>query len=140
MFYGITVDDTIILIVKPGQYLHRAEMNEVKEKSLCHRVGKKATQYYSEANYIMYIWIISTQIRFYLKFLFLFQVELTANSSEITKYGLKRLWGVPDTSAYVGHLFRMEIPKEAFSGKVLSYKVTIKCLTMFIQGSIVEYN
>ncbi|XP_045501592.1 dystroglycan 1 isoform X2 [Colias croceus] len=52
-----------------------------------------------------------------------FQVELTANHSEIAKNGLKRLWGVPDTSAYVGHLFRMEIPKEAFSGEVLAYKV-----------------
>ncbi|XP_037294965.1 dystroglycan isoform X3 [Manduca sexta] len=52
-----------------------------------------------------------------------FQVELTANHSEIAKNGLRRLWGVPDTSAYVGHLFRMEIPKEAFSGKVLAYKV-----------------
>ncbi|GBP62898.1 Dystroglycan [Eumeta japonica] len=51
------------------------------------------------------------------------QVELTANHSEIEKNGLKRLWGVPDTSAYVGHLFRMEIPKEAFSGEVLAYKV-----------------
>lgn len=54
----------------------------------------------------------------------LFQVELTANHSEITKNGLRRLWGVPDTSAYVGHLFRMEIPKEAFSGKVVAYKVS----------------
>ncbi|XP_072942786.1 uncharacterized protein Dg isoform X2 [Epargyreus clarus] len=52
-----------------------------------------------------------------------FQVELTANHSEIAKIGLRRLWGVPDTSAYVGHLFRMEIPKEAFSGEVLAYKV-----------------
>ncbi|XP_049877317.1 dystroglycan 1 isoform X2 [Pectinophora gossypiella] len=52
-----------------------------------------------------------------------FQVELTANHSEIAKNGLRRLWGVPDTSAYVGHLFRMEIPKEAFSGKVQTYKV-----------------
>ncbi|CAH0590361.1 unnamed protein product [Chrysodeixis includens] len=52
-----------------------------------------------------------------------FQVELTANHSEIAKNGLRRLWGVPDTSAYVGHLFRMEIPKEAFSGKVVAYKV-----------------
>ncbi|CAB3257028.1 unnamed protein product [Arctia plantaginis] len=52
-----------------------------------------------------------------------FQVELTANHSEIAKNGLRRLWGVPDTSAYVGHLFRMEIPKEAFSGKVIAYKV-----------------
>ncbi|CAH2239119.1 jg10407 [Pararge aegeria aegeria] len=52
-----------------------------------------------------------------------FQVDLTANHSEIAKNGLKRLWGVPDTSAYVGHLFRMEIPKEAFSGEVLAYKV-----------------
>ncbi|XP_064292601.1 dystroglycan 1 isoform X2 [Plodia interpunctella] len=52
-----------------------------------------------------------------------FQVELTANHSEITKNGLKRLWGVPDTSAYVGHLFRMEIPKEAFTGEVQAYKV-----------------
>ncbi|CAH0724390.1 unnamed protein product, partial [Brenthis ino] len=52
-----------------------------------------------------------------------FQVELTANHSEIAKNGLRRLWGVPDTSAYVGHLFRMEIPKEAFSGAVLAYKV-----------------
>nr|XP_049701151.1 dystroglycan 1 isoform X1 [Helicoverpa armigera]XP_049701152.1 dystroglycan 1 isoform X1 [Helicoverpa armigera]XP_049701153.1 dystroglycan 1 isoform X1 [Helicoverpa armigera]XP_049701155.1 dystroglycan 1 isoform X1 [Helicoverpa armigera] len=51
-----------------------------------------------------------------------FLVELTANHSEIAKNGLRRLWGVPDTSAYVGHLFRMEIPKEAFSGKVLAYK------------------
>ncbi|XP_032520164.2 dystroglycan 1 isoform X2 [Danaus plexippus] len=52
-----------------------------------------------------------------------FQVELTANHSEIAKNGLRRLWGVPDTSAYVGHLFRMEIPKEAFTGDVLAYKV-----------------
>ncbi|CAG9564073.1 unnamed protein product [Danaus chrysippus] len=52
-----------------------------------------------------------------------FQVELTANHSEIAKNGLRRLWGVPDTSAYVGHLFRMEIPKEAFTGEVLAYKV-----------------
>ncbi|XP_026495454.1 dystroglycan 1 isoform X5 [Vanessa tameamea] len=52
-----------------------------------------------------------------------FQVELTANHSEIAKNGLRRLWGVPDTSAYVGHLFRMEIPKQAFSGDVLAYKV-----------------
>ncbi|XP_022823767.1 dystroglycan isoform X3 [Spodoptera litura] len=52
-----------------------------------------------------------------------FLVELTANHSEIAKNGLRRLWGVPDTSAYVGHLFRMEIPKEAFSGKVVAYKV-----------------
>ncbi|XP_041985077.1 dystroglycan isoform X3 [Aricia agestis] len=52
-----------------------------------------------------------------------FQVELTANHSEIAKNGLTRLWGVPDTSAYVGHLFRMEIPKEAFSGDVIAYKV-----------------
>ncbi|XP_062529974.1 dystroglycan 1 isoform X6 [Bombyx mori] len=52
-----------------------------------------------------------------------FQVELTANHSEIAKNGLRRLWGVPDTLAYVGHLFRMEIPKEAFSGKVVAYKV-----------------
>ncbi|XP_063385930.1 dystroglycan 1 isoform X3 [Cydia fagiglandana] len=52
-----------------------------------------------------------------------FQVELTANHSEIAKNGLKRLWGVPDTSAYVGHLFRMEIPKQAFTGDVLAYKV-----------------
>ncbi|VVC94022.1 unnamed protein product [Leptidea sinapis] len=52
-----------------------------------------------------------------------FQLELTANHSEITKNGLKRLWGVPDTSAYVGHLFRMEIPKEAFTGEVSAYKV-----------------
>ncbi|XP_046970531.1 dystroglycan 1 isoform X2 [Vanessa cardui] len=52
-----------------------------------------------------------------------FQVELNANHSEIAKNGLRRLWGVPDTSAYVGHLFRMEIPKQAFSGDVLAYKV-----------------
>ncbi|CAG9795714.1 unnamed protein product [Diatraea saccharalis] len=52
-----------------------------------------------------------------------FQLELTANHSEIAKNGLKRLWGVADTSAYVGHLFRMEIPKEAFTGEVLAYKV-----------------
>ncbi|XP_013162810.1 PREDICTED: dystroglycan isoform X1 [Papilio xuthus] len=55
-----------------------------------------------------------------------FQVELTANHSEIAKNGLRRLWGVPDTSAYVGHLFRMEIPKEAFSGDVVAYKVYSK--------------
>ncbi|KAJ2948541.1 hypothetical protein O0L34_g7794 [Tuta absoluta] len=55
-----------------------------------------------------------------------FQVELTANHSEIAKNGLRRLWGVPDTSAYVGHLFRMEIPKEAFSGKVQTYKVRLE--------------
>ncbi|CAH2042303.1 unnamed protein product, partial [Iphiclides podalirius] len=55
-----------------------------------------------------------------------FQVELTANHSEIAKNGLRRLWGVPDTSAYVGHLFRMEIPKEAFSGDVIAYKVYSK--------------
>ncbi|XP_068620063.1 dystroglycan 1 isoform X2 [Battus philenor] len=55
-----------------------------------------------------------------------FQVELTANHSEIEKNGLRRLWGVPDTSAYVGHLFRMEIPKEAFSGDVVAYKVYSK--------------
>ncbi|XP_026320521.1 dystroglycan isoform X2 [Hyposmocoma kahamanoa] len=52
-----------------------------------------------------------------------FQVELQLNHSEIEKNGLRRLWGVPDTSAYVGHLFRMEIPKEAFSGPVNTYKV-----------------
>ncbi|CAH0401287.1 unnamed protein product [Chilo suppressalis] len=52
-----------------------------------------------------------------------FQLELTANHSEIARNGLKRLWGVPDTPAYVGHLFRMEIPKEAFTGEVLAYKV-----------------
>lgn len=57
--------------------------------------------------------------------LYFLQVDLTANHSEIAKNGLRRLWGVPDTSAYVGHLFRMEIPKEAFSGEVLAYKVPI---------------
>lgn len=51
-------------------------------------------------------------------------MELTANHSEIAKNGLKRLWGVPDTTAYVGHLFRMEIPKEAFTGDVQVYKVS----------------
>ncbi|KAL4714980.1 hypothetical protein ACJJTC_003131 [Scirpophaga incertulas] len=51
------------------------------------------------------------------------QLELTANHSEIARNGLRRLWGVADTSAYVGHLFRMEIPKEAFSGEVSAYKV-----------------
>lgn len=52
-------------------------------------------------------------------------MELTANHSEITRNGLRRLWGVPDTSAYVEHLFRMEIPKEAFSGEVSAYKVSL---------------
>lgn len=66
------------------------------------------------------------------KFLFNFQVELTANHSEIAKNGLRRLWGVPDTSAYVGHLFRMEIPKEAFSGEVLAYKVHLICDAKYV--------
>lgn len=56
------------------------------------------------------------------------QVELQSNHSEIEKNGLRRLWGVPDTSAYVGHLFRMEIPKEAFSGTVNTYKVYLRFL------------
>lgn len=56
------------------------------------------------------------------------QVELQLNHSEIEKNGLRRLWGVPDTSAYVGHLFRMEIPKEAFSETVNTYKVRFRFL------------
>ena len=66
---------------------------------------------------------ISAKRAFEMNFFWILQVELTANHSEIAKNGLRRLWGVPDTSAYVGHLFRMEIPKEAFSGEVLAYKV-----------------
>lgn len=61
-----------------------------------------------------------------------FQVDLTANHSEIARNGLRRLWGVPDTSAYVGHLFRMEIPKEAFSGEVSAYKVITTYLPYII--------
>ncbi|XP_048483992.1 dystroglycan 1 isoform X4 [Plutella xylostella] len=50
------------------------------------------------------------------------QVDISDNQTPQSN-GLKRLWGVPDTAAYVGHLFRMEIPKEAFSGDVHTYKV-----------------
>lgn len=91
-------------------------------------------------------------IRMYCILSYFLQVDLTANHSEIAKNGLRRLWGVPDTSAYVGHLFRMEIPKEAFSGEVLAYKVPIivfvssvcrgKSFAKFTspQGSIAVYN
>lgn len=68
----------------------------------------------------------------------LLKVELTADHSEITKNGLRRLWGVPDTSAYVGHLFRMEIPKEAFSGEVLAYKVRSNLPKCNVKGQIIE--
>lgn len=64
------------------------------------------------------------------------QVELQPNHSEIEKNGLRRLWGVPDTSAYVGHLFRMEIPKEAFSGPVNTYKVHFRFLFDLLYGTI----
>lgn len=37
--------------------------------------------------------------------------------------GVRRLWGVEDTQAFVGRLFRHPIPKDAFQGQVESYQV-----------------
>jgi len=37
---------------------------------------------------------------------------------------VQRKWGVPDTTAFVGHLFRYRVPNDAFSGDVASYEVS----------------
>ncbi len=34
------------------------------------------------------------------------------------------LWGVPDTQAFVGKLFRYQIPDNAFTGDIDSFRVT----------------
>ncbi|XP_067134350.1 dystroglycan 1-like [Centruroides vittatus] len=38
--------------------------------------------------------------------------------------GVRRLWGIPDTTASVGRLFNYVIPEDAFSGEVERYVVT----------------
>lgn len=37
---------------------------------------------------------------------------------------LERAWGVPDSVVPVGHVFRMKIPRQAFSGSVDFYEVS----------------
>ncbi|XP_014256303.1 dystroglycan isoform X2 [Cimex lectularius] len=41
---------------------------------------------------------------------------------EIKHNPLQRLWGVPDTTAQVGHLFHYQIPKTAFEGNIARFK------------------
>ena len=37
--------------------------------------------------------------------------------------GLRRMWGIPDTSVGLGQLFSYPIPKDAFAGEVSRYTV-----------------
>lgn len=41
------------------------------------------------------------------------------------KHNVERLWGIPDTSVVVGHVFKMRILKQAFSGSVDHFEVKI---------------
>lgn len=40
------------------------------------------------------------------------------------RHRFERLWGVPDTVVPVGHVFKMKIPRQAFSGNVDFYEVS----------------
>lgn len=60
----------------------------------------------------------------------LFVCSLLAASSWGDDFLMKRdegpvelLWGVPDKAAYVGKLFELLIPNDAFKGDVLRYEV-----------------
>lgn len=44
---------------------------------------------------------------------------------------LQRLWGIPDTTSEIGHLFHYEIPKNAFYGNVARFKVSRNKLLFF---------
>ena len=48
-------------------------------------------------------------------------------SSRIQKVDLMKQWGIPDTIAFIGRIFRYEIPGSAFSGRVDEYKVINLC-------------
>ena len=54
-------------------------------------------------------------------------------SSRIQKVELMKQWGIPDTTAFIGKIFRYEIPGSAFSGRVDEYKVINLC-DSFVPG------
>lgn len=49
--------------------------------------------------------------------------ESTTNQQQVL-VGVRRLWGIPDTTASVGRIFSYVIPEDAFSGEVERYIVT----------------
>lgn len=42
---------------------------------------------------------------------------------------LRRLWGIPDSKAQVGKLFRVSVPGDAFEGVISKYQVKIPSIT-----------
>lgn len=46
------------------------------------------------------------------------------SSRDDRRHRFERLWGVPDTVVPVGHVFKMKIPRQAFSGNVDFYEVS----------------
>ncbi|EFN86632.1 Dystroglycan [Harpegnathos saltator] len=48
---------------------------------------------------------------------------LEPSSRDGKRHRFERLWGVPDTVVPVGHIFKMKIPRQAFSGNVDFYEV-----------------
>jgi len=54
---------------------------------------------------------------------------------------VERLWGVPDAIVPVGHVFKMKIPRQAFSGNVDFYEVvrgSMTCFSFAISGTSSE--
>jgi len=50
---------------------------------------------------------------------------------------LTLLWGIPDSTAYVGKLYRFTIPPDAFQGNIVGYEVQTLFLLIFI-NSVLE--
>ena len=48
-------------------------------------------------------------------------------SSRIQNVELMKQWGIPDTTAFIGKIFRYEIPGSVFSERVDEYKVINLC-------------
>ena len=56
-------------------------------------------------------------------------VDALKHSSDIKQSDsepLSLLWGIPDTTAYVGKLFTFTLPNDAFQGNVVHYDVSIR--------------
>lgn len=51
--------------------------------------------------------------------------ERKHEKSRDKKHDVERLWGIPDTSVVIGHVFKMRILKQAFSGNVDHFEVRI---------------
>ncbi|KAK8389932.1 hypothetical protein O3P69_012857 [Scylla paramamosain] len=47
----------------------------------------------------------------------------SSSSSSSTPVGVRRLWGVEDTQAFIGRLFSHAVPQDAFQGDVEAYQV-----------------